>query len=797
VERQSRSRHRWPGRAGLRSRVPALCALACLALGVRSPVADCSSPVSQSDRHPRPVAVFGVDAGDWLVIDRLIASGRLPAFARLKEAASLGTLEAPPPLLSPIIWTTMATGREPEDHGVLEFMTDLPGGGQAPVSGGARRAAALWEIWSRAGRGVAVTGWWATWPADEVRGVVVSDRISSPHLKEAAPPDAGLVFPAARQRELLGLAVPPEAIGFEVLSRFLPLTRAEFERGLAAERQSASRLYRDPVAHVRAALAAARTWRAISTRLAAERPALWMVYYELVDTVSHLFVRDKARGTAAIASAYEEMDGALADAARALDPRTLVVVLSDHGFQPPDAGIREDPADLTAGATAWHRPRGIVAVTTAARLRPVEGNRPDGDRATPEDWPRSPLGALSPLDLAPSLLVCTGLPVARDMPGRVVPALACGQKETLPRIASYGGHDLPKTAAGPAPGARAEMERLRALGYVTGPSSTSLARVNLGEILYRKGDFRGAERELASVLRADPSSERATLWLARTCVALGRPEDALRLYDRLIQAARSTGSARLDPIVFLAATDLDLARNRAPAAAARLARVPAALEQAPDVLTARGALAEAQDGPDEAEQLYRRALARAPSDIEPLRRLVDLLLARGRVAAAAAIAGPAAQSYPESPPHLSIDGEVALAGRRYREAERLFESALALAPGSVSVSVELARARLLDGRPDAALAALRDVTQSREAEMVRGSALSQNGDWAGAAAAFERASAGATPAPALLTALGTAQLRAGRAGDAVKTLERSLQLKPDQPDIRHLLDEARRRSGGD
>src|SRR5512145_1530095 len=122
------------------------------------------------------IAVIGIDAADWRHIDPLIEAGRLPTFKRLRQVASCGELRAVPPLLSPIIWTTIATGRQPEDHGVLDFMMDLPGGGQAPINGLARCAKALWEIWSGAGRTVLVTGWWATWPADRVRGLIVSDR---------------------------------------------------------------------------------------------------------------------------------------------------------------------------------------------------------------------------------------------------------------------------------------------------------------------------------------------------------------------------------------------------------------------------------------------------------------------------------------------------------------------------------------------------------------------------------------------------------------------------------------------
>src|SRR5512143_1313224 len=79
---------------------------------------------------PPKVAIFGIDAADWRVIDPLIAAGDLPAFARLKRVGSVGVIRSEPPLLSPIIWTTIATGREPEDHGVLDFMVDIPGGGQ-------------------------------------------------------------------------------------------------------------------------------------------------------------------------------------------------------------------------------------------------------------------------------------------------------------------------------------------------------------------------------------------------------------------------------------------------------------------------------------------------------------------------------------------------------------------------------------------------------------------------------------------------------------------------------------------
>jgi tetratricopeptide (TPR) repeat protein len=744
---------------------------------------------TRAPARPAKIAVFGVDAGDWRVIDPLAASGRLPAFARLKQVGSVGVLRAEPPLLSPLIWTTIATGRPPEEHGVLDFMVDLPGGGQTPVNGGARRAKALWEIWSEAGRRVLVAGWWATWPADAVRGLIASDRIATPHIAGEVRPDAGLVYPPSALPEVQRRIVEPGSIDYDALCRVLPVSREEFDRASAASRESAGRLYGDKVAHFRAALAAARSYRRISTELARQvQPDFWAAYYEIVDTASHLFAAYRARGSRAVAAAYVEVDAALAETARALDPDALVIVVSDHGFQPGDAGIREDPADLTAGATAWHRPYGIVAAATAGALA---GTAPSA--------PAAPLGIVSPLDIAPTLLARAGLAVAADMPGRVIPALAfppaSGPAEAGPharRIPTYGAHVLPDTPASGRGPAAAELERLRALGYVSGAAAaTSLSRVNLGEILFRKGDLRGAARELEAVLRADPLNGRAALWLARAYVGLGRRDEAVGLYDRLVQASL-TSSFALDPIVVLAATDLDLGAGRVGAARARLSRLPAAATRTPEVLVATAATTQAQGDLPAAERTYRAALQAAPSDFEALQRLMDLLLSEKRAPEAAVLAAGSARSFPASPQHLSLAGEAALAAKRYPEAETFFARARSLAPVSVAVQLDLARAQLLGGRPDACLDTLRDAASSREAEMLRGAAHSRKREPAAAVGAFERALTLGVPTPDLLNALAAAQIEAGRTPDALRSLERSLALDPNQAAARALLERARK-----
>lgn len=756
-----------------------------------------ASPAPQALTHRR-VAVIGIDAGDWQVIDRLVSAGRLPTFAALEQRAVLGIMRPEPPLLSPIIWTTIATGRRPEDHGVLDFMVDLPGGGQAPVSGGARRAKALWEILSDANRPVLVAGWWATWPADHVRGVMVSDRVATPHVG-AMQGDAGLVYPPGRLPDVEAARLRPDAIDYAALNRFVPLTLQEFHDA-EAESGSPGRLYRNRFAHVRAALAAARTYRAVMKRLLpAVGPELAAVYYELVDTAGHLFANDSRRREIAMASAYHEMDDAIAETARAVDPDTLLLVISDHGFFSPDAGIPEDPSDLTSGAAAWHRPYGILAAVTAGAL---SGTHP----ATPA----SRIGDISPLDIVPTILAVAGLPAARDMPGQVIAVASLAGGKTIDRIASYGSHRLPEKSTGDestspdgdrAAGGRAgasaaaseELERLRALGYVSGAQAvTSLARVNLGEILFRKGDAPGAIRELRAVVRADPLNQRAALWLARALAAAGRTDEAIREYDRLVQLA-AVGS-RVDAIVVLAATDLDLQQGRPQEAAERLARVPVSLARAPETLIARGALAEADARFSEAQRSYESALTAQPASIDALRRAVDLLLKRNQVTRANQLASEAVRRFGDSPERHALAGEVALAERRYEAAARRFNAALALAPDAESVRIELARCELLQHHADRALSAL-DAIDSRDAHTLRGAAYSSGGRWVDAASSYQHALAKGEPTADLLNALGHALLESGRPADAVPALERSLSIRSDQPEIRALLERARQAGG--
>ncbi len=159
-------------------------ALACFALGVGFAY----QRAGERRQSERPTfVVIGVDGGAWRVIERLWADGGLPHLEALADRGSRATLRTAYNA-SPVIWTTIATGVVPERHGITDFVVPTPRG-DVPVASTVRRAPALWNMVSDAGRRVAVLGWWASWPAEQVDGLVLSDRVLMGLDRAVHPPE--------------------------------------------------------------------------------------------------------------------------------------------------------------------------------------------------------------------------------------------------------------------------------------------------------------------------------------------------------------------------------------------------------------------------------------------------------------------------------------------------------------------------------------------------------------------------------------------------------------------------------
>ncbi|MFH1680832.1 MAG: alkaline phosphatase family protein, partial [Candidatus Eisenbacteria bacterium] len=114
------------------------------------------------DDEPR-MLVLGVDAATWKIIDPLAAEGRLPAFESLQEEGARFDLESIPPLMSPILWTTIGSGVPLWEHGVESFFS----------AASDVRAPRLWDIAEEKGWTVGLLGWPVTWPPRPVPGFLI------------------------------------------------------------------------------------------------------------------------------------------------------------------------------------------------------------------------------------------------------------------------------------------------------------------------------------------------------------------------------------------------------------------------------------------------------------------------------------------------------------------------------------------------------------------------------------------------------------------------------------------------
>ncbi len=111
------------------------------------------------------------------MIRPLIARGWMPTLARLMEDGVSGNLATIHPMLSPMLWNSIATGKRADKHGICGFVEPRPDrSGIRPVTSTSRKCKAIWNILTQSGLRSQVVSWFASHPAEPILGNVVSDR---------------------------------------------------------------------------------------------------------------------------------------------------------------------------------------------------------------------------------------------------------------------------------------------------------------------------------------------------------------------------------------------------------------------------------------------------------------------------------------------------------------------------------------------------------------------------------------------------------------------------------------------
>ncbi len=392
------------------------------------------------------VLVLGVDGFDLAFAERLVGAGRLPTIRALlsgARAVAAADQDADPAT----VWTSIATGQPVTVHGVQGIEARRVSGlaGEVPTGGGRwwavlavatdrlrltrlaassglqRRAKTIWEVAGEQGLKTGVVNWWATWPALEHAGIVISDR-STLRLDRGGALDAEIAPPALWDE--LRVAWP----GVRDTAR----RRAADAFDEVAE-PAGSALRRGAEQDLIQLALAKRVARRAGDLLAVYLPGLDIAQYTLVSgpSAAGLPASALAARVEAIERYYLLLDGLLGEFLSADTSWRLRVLLTDPG------------RSRTRGPS-------VMALT--------------GDAARPGARTQ----ATGP-DIAPTLLHVLGLPVSQELSGRVLESVlspAFVAAHAVRAVPTFGRRLLPPERPDAVPLDDDALERLRSLGYI-------------------------------------------------------------------------------------------------------------------------------------------------------------------------------------------------------------------------------------------------------------------------------------------------------------------------------------------
>ncbi|MGD0669687.1 MAG: alkaline phosphatase family protein [Bryobacteraceae bacterium] len=445
----------------------------------------------------RKVLLVGWDAADWKVIDPLRAAGKMPNIQRLVENGAMGQIATLHPPLSPMLWTSIATGKRPFKHGIHGFSEPTPDGrGVQPVTNLSRTSKALWNILSQNDLRSVVIGWWPSHPAEPINGVMVSDRYhrAGGPLDKGWPLPANAVYPPELAETLARLRVHPDLVVPQMVEPFIPLARE-------IDQDNDKRL--------------ALFLRTLSECRSMQSAALWLidnqpwdffaVYYDAIDHFCHGFMkyhpprqswigqRDFELYHNVVSMAYQFHDQMLGTLVEKAGDGATVILMSDHGFHPDHLRPSSIP-DIPAGPAIEHRDFGVLAIGGPGIKR------------------GEVLQGASVLDVAPTILTLYGLPVGEDMDGKVLSRAFVKPPEvafipTWEEVPGADGRHPPHTRLD-AVAAHEALEQMIALGYIERPDENReiAVEMTIRELRYNLGE---AYQDAWQAHRSAPDFHRA------------------------------------------------------------------------------------------------------------------------------------------------------------------------------------------------------------------------------------------------------------------------------------------------
>ncbi|MBN2102429.1 alkaline phosphatase family protein [bacterium] len=636
-----------------------------------------------AERPAKRVLLIGWDAADWKIINPLLDAGEMPALESLVNNGVMGNLATLDPPLSPMMWTSIATGMHADKHGIQGFIEPAPQAqGVRPVMTTSRKVKALWNILMQNGLKTHVVGWWPGHPAEPINGIYISNH----YQRAYAPIDKpwhlhpGTIHPKEMESVFDQLRIHPAELTGAHIMPFVPeLKKIDQEKEKKIEMLGKI-------------IADAATIHNAATYIMENEPWDFMaVYYDAIDHFCHGFINfhppkmefvpndqyELYQGV--VNGGYRFHDMMLARLIELAGPDTTIVLVSDHGFHSDHlrpTGIRKIPA----GPADQHRSYGVIC---------MKGRNIQKDER---------IYGATLLDITPTILSLYGLPTGRDMDGHTL--VQAFKKPFVPEM--IDSWEKVEGDAGMHPvdlqedpwAAQEAMQQLIALGYIEKPDknkqkaitkTTNESRFYLARVYMNKSMFQEALPILEKLYKKNPDEIRFGLQLIRCLLELGAPEASQKILDEikvLAEKNRKKKEKQTDytPHLDLLQGRIFLEKNRPMQALESLEKAEKMLSSHPGLYLQIGSVYSKLKFWNKAIDTYQKVLSLDPDNAQAHHGLARAYLRQRRYVEAAEEALEAIgllYHYPHA--HFNL-GLALLRIKRFERAAEAFEVCLRMAP---------------------------------------------------------------------------------------------------------------------
>ena len=260
------------------------------------------------------VLVIGLDGATFDLIKPWAEAGLLPTFKKLFELGAYGVMESTIPVHSAPSWTSVVTGKSPSKHGIW-YPIDLSGGEIKIISSSDLTCETIWEILNRYGKKVIVFNVPLTYPPQKIDGILVTGM-------ETPDVNADIAYPEEIKNTLLKMNYEIDVSDYGQHILFHSDKKKLFKRLCSIEEK-----------RVKVATHFLKNYN-------------WdfaIVVLNLVDRIQHSFWQflNQKENTESNAEenfvliAYQEICRSIEKIlGNFLDEKTLIILVSDHGFGP-------------------------------------------------------------------------------------------------------------------------------------------------------------------------------------------------------------------------------------------------------------------------------------------------------------------------------------------------------------------------------------------------------------------------------------------------------------------------------